>query len=227
MREQHLGFAQAEIPAVADAEVEPGEDLRLHLGIEIHERVAAGQQVNARDRCVPQEVVTPEDQGAAQILVEDIPIAFQVKVLFQQWGRNAVDLAGGVGTGAGLRQSLLVHIRRIDLDAPAERFDAHLLGQDHRQRVCLLTRGAAGAPQANWPVPRLCGEEARDDLVGEIVPGSDVPEEGRDIDKYRVEQTFELVGMDLEVVYVVAVARHADGLHLLVHAAHQAGAFVS
>jgi hypothetical protein len=55
-------------PPVVQREVEAGEDPRLRLGVEVHQRVAADQQVDARDRRVLDQVVPAEDHRAAQVL---------------------------------------------------------------------------------------------------------------------------------------------------------------
>ena len=49
------------MPVVVEREVEPAQDPRLRLGVEVHERVAADEQVDARDRRVLHEVVAAED----------------------------------------------------------------------------------------------------------------------------------------------------------------------
>ena len=55
-------------------EVESAQDLRLRLGGEVHERVAADEQVDPRDRCVLDEVVAAEDHAAAQVLAEHVAL---------------------------------------------------------------------------------------------------------------------------------------------------------
>src|SRR5262245_4400840 len=44
---KHLGPAQKEISRRIESEVEPREDARLQLRVEVHERIAADQQVEA------------------------------------------------------------------------------------------------------------------------------------------------------------------------------------
>jgi hypothetical protein len=46
-REQHLRPAQEQVAVVIEGKVEAGQDAVLGLGVEIHQRVAAHQQVQA------------------------------------------------------------------------------------------------------------------------------------------------------------------------------------
>jgi hypothetical protein len=55
-----------------------------------------------------------------------------------------------------------------------------------------------------------------------VVPDRRVAEELRDVDQDRVEEGFVLVGMDLEVVHVVAEAAAADLVHPAPHPALEA-----
>jgi hypothetical protein len=80
--EQHAGRGERE--------VEPREDPRLRLGVEVHQRVAAQQQVDPRDRGVLHQVVPPEDHRAAQVLAEMVTTAAVLEVPVEQLGRNAL-----------------------------------------------------------------------------------------------------------------------------------------
>ena len=63
------------IPVEASAKWNRVEDAGLRLGVEVHQRVAAHEQVDPRDRGVLHEVVAPEDHRPAQVLAEDVPAA--------------------------------------------------------------------------------------------------------------------------------------------------------
>jgi len=68
LREQ-LRTAQEQVAgahAVAvQGEMKAFEDFRLRLGVEIHERIAADEQIQARDRRILHEVVAPEAPDVA------------------------------------------------------------------------------------------------------------------------------------------------------------------
>ena len=59
--EQHLGLAEEEHPLRPQREVHPAEDLCLRVGVEVHQGVAAGEDVDVRDGGVLHQVVPAED----------------------------------------------------------------------------------------------------------------------------------------------------------------------
>ena len=63
--------------------MEPGENPRLCLGVEVHQAVAADQQVHARDRGVLDQVVPAEDDRPPELFVEGEPILLALEVPLQ------------------------------------------------------------------------------------------------------------------------------------------------
>ena len=61
-------------PSLSSAKWKRPQDLGLRLGGEVHERVAAHEQVDARDRRVLHEVVAAEDHAAPQVLAEHVAL---------------------------------------------------------------------------------------------------------------------------------------------------------
>ena len=173
-------------------------------GVEVHERVAADEQVDARDRRVVNEVVAAEDHRPAKVLAEhEAPC---------RCARSSARAAPAApprppwpcSSPAGLGQRVLVDVGRVDLHALAERLLAERLGEQHRERVGLLAGGAAGAPDADRLVagfPRAGSAATRP----QVVPRRLVAEERRDVDEERVEELRELLGMDLEIVEIIRV----------------------
>ena len=225
--EQHLRLPQEQNPRRGEREVEAGEDAGLGLGVEVHQGVAAHEQVDPRDRGVLHEVVAPEDHRPAQVLAEDVPAARVVEVPLEQLGRDAAHLALGVAGLPGVGERLLVDVGCVDLDAVAELGEAHQLGQHDREGVGLFTGRAARAPHAQRLAHRLPRQQCRQYLQAEVLPGLGVAEEAGDVDQDRVEQRRELVALQLEAVEVVDVARDPDLGHPPVDAPHQAGALVT
>jgi hypothetical protein len=131
VREQALGLPEEQHAVLGEREVEARQDTALHLRGEVHERVAADQQVDPRDGGVLDEVVAAEDHRAAQLLTEGVPAADGFEVARAQLLGHAFDLAVGVDAGAGLAQRLVVDVRGVDLHAVAELLRAEHLGQDH------------------------------------------------------------------------------------------------
>src|SRR6478752_3139288 len=71
---RHEGFRPPEQqePALIESKVQPRQHPSLRLRVEIHQRIAAGEQVDAGDRRVVNEIMPPEDHLPAQILAEEI-----------------------------------------------------------------------------------------------------------------------------------------------------------
>ena len=118
--QQHLRLPQQQHPGGAEGEVEAAEDARLGLGGEVHQGVAADEQVDPRDRGVLHEVVAPEDDRPPQVLAEDVAAADEVEVAVEQLGRDPADLALGVAGLPRVAQGLLVDVGGVDLDPVAE-----------------------------------------------------------------------------------------------------------
>src|SRR5258708_5269611 len=55
VREEHLRLAQKQKTALLQRKMEPSEDSGLRFRVEVHERVAAGQQIDTGDGCVLDE----------------------------------------------------------------------------------------------------------------------------------------------------------------------------
>ena len=208
-------------------EVESLEDPRLGLAVEVHQCVAARQEVDPRDRGVLDQVVPAEDHRAAKLLVEQIPAAVLLDEVFrQQLGRDVLHLARRVSGVPRPAQRVLVDVGGVDLHPLAERVDPHRLREDYRQGVGLFARGAAGAPDPDR-LPRLLPrQDPRDDLAAQRLPGRGVAEERSHVDQDRVEQQPELLGVHLQVVGVAGVRGDPDNMHPLVHSAIQASPLV-
>ena len=125
-------------------------------------------------------------------------------------------------------QGLLVDVGGIDPDALAERRRMPTASAKSMARVYASSPEAQPALQIRTGSPGpLAGQDPRDDLVPDGLPGRRVAEEGGDVDQDRVEEAGELLGVDLEIVGVAAIGGRAHGVHPVGDAAHQAGALVS
>ena len=184
----HLGLAEHQDAAVAQREVEVAEDVRLRLRVEVHQRVAAHEHVEPRDRRVVDEVVAAEDQRAPQVGPERVPLAVALEVSLAQLRGHVLELTGRVRPRRARGERLLVDVGRVDLHAPLVVLVAERLAQQHGDRVRLLPGGAPGAPHADRLVGRLAHQQLRQALVAQVLPGRRVAEEVRDVDQQRVEQ---------------------------------------
>jgi len=227
VRDEHLRPPQEERAVVAQREVHPAEDPRLRLRVEVHEDVAAGEQVDARDGRVVHEIVAPEDHVPAQVAPERHAVVGPLEEALGELGGHVLGRLEGIGPEARLVERLLVDVRRVDLDPGQELLLAERLGQQHGQRVGLLARGAARRPD---PDPRVGGpgrDQGGDRRLAEVAPGGGVAQEPRDVDEQRVEERGELVRVDLEEVEVVAVVGDPHRVHPLGHAPPEGRALVT
>src|SRR3712207_7894178 len=60
--------------------------------VEVHQRVAAGQEVDAGDGRVLHEVVAPEDERAPQVLAEGEPVVHALEVARPELDRKSTRL---------------------------------------------------------------------------------------------------------------------------------------
>ncbi len=199
------------------------EDLGLRLGVQVHQRVAAGQQVDPGDGGVGHEVVPAEDDGTAELLVEDKPVPTPdwLEVSSSEVLGNPLHLGRGVRRRPRLGQGLLVDVGGVDLHVVDERLPPQPLGEQHRHGVGLLPRGAPGTPDAHLPLLGTL-REGRDDRLGEELPDPGIPEEGGDVDEHEIEELPEFLGVHLEVVLVLGEALDAEHVHALVDPRRQA-----
>jgi len=228
--QQHLDLAQHEISGLVHREVQPLQDPPLRLGVEVHQGVAAQQQVGVRDRRVLEKVVAAEDERPAHVGADHPPLAAVVvggEVAVPKLGGHRLEGRLRVHGATSLLERLLVDVRGVDLRAIGHHLGAQQLGQQHGDRVGLLAAGTPGAPHPH----RLAGwrglQQPGQHLVAQVLPHLRVAEELGDVDQDGVEQGRELVGVDLEKVEVGRVALNADGLHAAVDASLQAGALVA
>jgi hypothetical protein len=210
--EEHLGLAEEEDPPLAEREVEAEEDAALRLRVQVHDRVAAREQIDARDGRVVDQIVATEDHAAAHVAAELEPAGGGLEVPGQEGRRHGLHVGLRVARPARLLKGLLVEVRRVDLHALAGRVRTEQLAEDHGQRVCLLARGAPGAPDTDRCVGAARGDERREHLGTQVVPRLGVAEERRDVDQDGVEEERELLGVDLEVIDVLRIMVDCDHL---------------
>ena len=96
--------------------MKPGQHAGLGLGIQVHQGVPAGEQIDPRDRRVIDQVVAPEDDLAAEVLAKEIEAVDMLEVFRQQLRRNSLHLPFLVRGLASSIERVFVHIGRVDLD---------------------------------------------------------------------------------------------------------------
>src|SRR5215471_2086241 len=209
--------------------MEAGEDAGLRLGVEIHQRVAADEQVEARDRRVLDEVVSPEDDGATQVTANEVLAAsIAVEKFLPQLVRHLRDHLRRIRAAPRLRESLAVDVGSVDLDPVPIGLIAQRVGEQHRHRIGFLAGSATDAAHADRLACPLRADDLRNHALRQGFPGGGIAEEAGDVDEDRVEQRREFLGMDFEVVQISAVGLDVRQLaHPLLHAPHQARSLVA
>ena len=222
--EEHLGAAEHQVAAAVHREVEAPHDARLCLRVEVHQGIAAEQQVHAGDRRVLDQIVAPEDDRPPELTVERVQLAaVAIEVLLQEIGGHVRDLLLAVDRAARLGERLVVHVGGVDLHAIAKGVDPDRFGQHDGGTVGFLSRRAPRAPDADGGA---VFRQVLEHDCSQRLPHLGIAEERRHVDQDRVEQRGELVGVDLQVVEIAIELVNLDRLHPLAHAAHQAGRLV-
>ena len=125
------------------------QDPGLSLRIEIHQGVAAHQQIQVRDGSILNQIVAPKDNGAAKVGAEDVAPPNLFKVFILEVSGDGLHFLDAVTALAGLAEGILIHIGGIDLDLLAEGLLPRGLAQQHGYAVSFFARGAAGAPHSD------------------------------------------------------------------------------
>ena len=182
--------------------MEAREQSLLKVRLEVDQQVAADDEVQVRQRRVLHEVVPAEDAPAAQVTSEPIELPVAGEVSLEERRGHLLELLETVQSVPGDGQRVLVDVGAIDLDVDRCRPVAEPFGEQQRNRVRLLTRGAAGRPHADG-LGRGGGlDQPRHDVLAEELPGRRITEEARDVDEDRVEEPLGLLGMPAEVLDV-------------------------
>ena len=126
---QHLCPAEKEETGLAEGKVKTGHDPGLGFSVEIHQGIAAHQEVQAGDGGILDEIVAPENDRAARLGTENVAIPYQLKVLVAQFVGKSLEIFARVTGLTGLVQGLLVYIRGVDLDPLVEMLYPQGLGQ--------------------------------------------------------------------------------------------------
>ena len=159
--QEHLRAAEKQIAVVIQGVVETRQDLALRLGREIDERVAADQQVQARDGRVLRQVVPAEDHRPAKRGMQEEPLALRFEIPLGDVFADRRDVFGRIAR-TRLGQGLLVDVGRVDLDPVEKRLLAERLAEQDGRRACLLSGRCPSAPDAD--VARLGGDPRNDVL---------------------------------------------------------------
>jgi hypothetical protein len=183
--------------------VQQGDDLLLHGRFQIHEEVAAGDEVESREGRVGEQVLLGEDHGLAQLLVHPVRVLLLHEEPAQAAGGDVGRDALRVDPGARDVERITVGVRGEDLEGAALLRSLQPLDQEDRDRVRLLPRRAARHPDPQRLARRFRIHDARNDLVLEELPGRPIAKEARDADQQVLRERLHLVGIAAQQAQVL------------------------
>ena len=122
VRKQHLRFSEKQQTVLVQREMKAGDDARLRLGVEVHQRVAADEQIEPRYRRIMNEIETTEDHRAAQLRFHRELIGVRaLEIFFSKLCRHGGHRFGVVDAVPRLRQRIVVDVGGVDFHPLAER----------------------------------------------------------------------------------------------------------
>ena len=198
-----LGGTEEQKAAGSKRVVEQRNELLLQLGAEVDEDVAAGDEVELRERRIADQAVLGEDAHLAQLLDRLVGLPLSREEAREPLGRHVLGDVRGVAAMARLSEHLRVEVGREDLHEALRLQSLEVLAQQDGDGVGLLARGAAGDPDADRRVGGLALHDAGKDLLGQGLERVGVAEELGHADQEILEQTFRLRGVLLQELQVV------------------------
>ena len=217
---ERFGVAEEQIAAIAQREVQQRKNAALRLRLQIDEQVAAGADVDARERRIAQHVLRREHHHVAYFFLHAIDMFVLVEESIEPLGGHVRFDAAGVDARARQRQGTVGGVGgenlHVDVLAAGE-----LFGDEHRQRVGLFATGAGADPATDGLSLLLRGDQRHDDADAQRFPGIGVTEKARDVDHQVVGQRAYFVGAAAQDRGVVTEIRGVDQPHAPLDASQQ------
>ena len=216
-----LGGAEKQVAALAQGEVEQGDDLLLRLLLEIDQEVPATDQVDAKERRVLQQVLRREDHPLPQFLPDQAAVVGPLEEATQPFIGNLALDRGGEQAAASDAEAVLAAVGREDLDVEAFLRRFRLLGDQHRDRVGLLAGRTGRNPHPDHVAALALAHQRHDDLVGQGLPGLRVAEEAGDGDRQVFDQRLELLRVAPQEFLILGEVREPVQTDAPVHPTRQ------
>ena len=202
------------------------QHLALDRAVHVDEQIAARHHVEPRKRWIAQDVVRREQHLFAQWLVEHVA-AFRLREEAPQTrGRHVGDDRVGIGGRARDVDRALVDVGGEDLQDRRRVGAAERFGKEHRVRIRLFARRAAGHPHANLLVMLLAFEDRRHDVAPDRFERVAVAKEIRHADQHVAQQVRRFLGVFVDEVPVSAQVRERVDLHATLDAPQHRRALV-
>ena len=183
-----LGRAEHQRPTLAQAEVQQGEYPLLGCRLKVDQQVAAGDDIEPRERRILQDVLRGEDHEFPKFLLHAVEAVVLVEEPSQTLRRYFALDSVREDPGPGCPERPLGHVGCEHLDI--EPFARHLgrFGDEHGQTVCFLTGSTCRHPAPDFRTVRSLGDQRVEDFLPEDRPHFRVAEEPGHMDQQVVGQ---------------------------------------
>jgi hypothetical protein len=199
-----LGAPQHQQAVMIQRIIEHRHQLLLQCGSEIDQQIAAGEEVDFRERRVGDDVLRRKNDHLPYLPVDPVTRFLaneeERQPLRRNVSRNVVRIEALARPGNGL----VVDISGIDLQGITvlrPDFIQCLLENDG-QRIGLLAGGAGRYPGAQRSTARMARHQPREAGVAQADPHVRVTEEAGDPDQQFLEQQVELLRIRVQVTHI-------------------------
>ena len=208
-----LGGAEHQEPGRRERVVKRREHPFLQPGFQVDQHVPAADEVHARERRVPSEVVAREHAHLADGLADLMAAVHLGEEAPQALRRHVLDDVLEVETRACPLQGALAEVGAEDLDGRIARPPAGRLEQADGDRIRLFTARASGDPDADGGVGGPVLEERGKHVFAESVERLSIAEERSDRDQAVLIQGSGFLGVAFELLRILAQCLDAAYRH--------------
>ena len=199
--------------------MEQPHQLLLEFRPQVNQHIAAGDEVQPRERRVLDEAVHREEAHLAQLFLHLVRVVLLDEEALQALGGHVLGDAHRVDAAAGGLQRLRVNVGGKHLDVRHHGERVHVLTQEDGERVGFFPGRAAGDAHAHLVVGALVREQLGDDRPRQGREGLRVAEEVRHSDEQVLEEKLEFVGVLPEALDVGSHGVELQRLHAALQAA--------
>ena len=145
--------------------MEYGDDLRLRLGAQVDQKVAARNEVETRERRVRQHVLHGEHDAGAQLGRHPVGMILPGEERRQTIRRDVGLDRLRIEAVASDRHRIRVDVAGEDLQLDVALRDVNLLAKQHGERIGLFAGTAAGDPDPQRSIQSMIAHEVGNDAL--------------------------------------------------------------
>jgi hypothetical protein len=162
---RRLGAAEDQNAALAEGKIKQPEDLLLGFRAQVDEEIATGDQVEAREWWIGQDIVNGKYHEVAQLGDNSIRAILLLKKAGKSRRGDVRRDRLRINPVAGERHRVAIDIGGEDLQYHRRLRRCGFLEEEHRDGVGLFASAAAGNPDPQWTVRPVPAYEIGDDLL--------------------------------------------------------------